>query len=131
MQAEPPQNYHVLVVDGFSGDAIPAHLLTREAVGAYLRHLRPDGALAVHISNRYLDLAPLAAALARERRLEPMFVERKPPADNGEFTSSWIVATSNRELLENLRRAGAQPAAGRPRLRPWTDDYSNILTLLK
>ena len=64
MEAEPPQAYDVLALDAFSSDAIPVHLLTEEAVEIYLRHLKPDGVLAVHVSNRYLDLEPVVANLA-------------------------------------------------------------------
>jgi len=65
LEREQPENFDVLAVDAFSGDAIPVHLLTREAMDLYFRHLRPDGLLAVHISNRHLDLLPVLAVEAR------------------------------------------------------------------
>src|SRR5207247_10321436 len=66
LEHEPPQQFDVLAVDAFSGDAIPVHLLTREAVALYLRHLKPTGILAIHTSNTYLRLAPIVQLLARD-----------------------------------------------------------------
>ena len=65
LERESPENFDVLAVDAFSSDSIPVHLLTLEAMELYFRHLRPDGVLAVHISNRYLDLAPVLAGETR------------------------------------------------------------------
>ena len=64
LEREPPQNFDVLILDAFSGDSIPVHLLTRQAFEVYFRHLRPGGIVAVHVTNRYLDLAPVVDALA-------------------------------------------------------------------
>src|SRR5260370_40377995 len=66
LEREPPQRFDVLAVDAFSSDAIPVHLITREALGSYLRHMKPDGIVAFHVSNRFLDLVPVVARIARE-----------------------------------------------------------------
>ena len=112
------QNFDVLSVDAFSSDAIPIHLLTREALGLYFKHLKPDGILALHISNRYLDLAPVCAAGA-----EYFHKEARTVSDDGEggsylSSSTWVLVTSHPEWFEQLRllRRGYQrrqsPASG-------------------
>ena len=128
-----PQNYDVLVVDAFSSDAIPVHLLTREVMKLYFRLLKPDGVLAVHISNRYLDLAPVC-----ERGAE--FVGKKATvvmddASENTFANSttWVLITSpDNNVFQNSSFEGANmfPAKAEPAFRGWTDDYSSILPIL-
>ncbi len=131
LEAEPPQGYDVLIVDAFSGDAIPAHLLTREAVGLYLRHLSRDGILAIHISNRYLDLSPLAGALAREYGTQALIHFHTPADRNVEYASRWALISENQAFRRRARSMGADPVEVPPGFRVWTDDYSNMLRLLQ
>ena len=81
LEREAPQQFDLLVVDAFSGDSIPVHLLTREALTTYLRHMKPHGIIAFHVTNRYLSLAPVVEAVARERRLQAILIART--ADDG------------------------------------------------
>jgi hypothetical protein len=131
LEREPPQGFDLLAVDAFSSDAIPVHLLTREAFALYWRHLKPDGVLAVHVSNRYVDLAPIVALVAREfgkTARKWASVDDPPNAVDG---STWILVTSNKKLLENAPLAGAgQVDVGRL-AHPWTDDYSDVWSVLR
>src|SRR4029453_16883483 len=96
-ESEPPQAFDVLVVDAFSSDAIPVHLLTLEAFEVYLRHLAPGGALAVHVTNRHLDLKPVVRGAAGRLGLE---AEHVPSTLNGfAWGSDWMLVSRDRTLL--------------------------------
>ena len=133
MEAQQPPNYDVLVVDAFSSDAIPVHLLTKEVMKLYFTLLKPDGVLAVHISNRYLDLAPVCARGAE-------FVGKKATvvaddASDNTFANSttWVLITSqDNNVFQNPSFEGANmyPATAATTFRGWTDDYSSILPIL-
>ena len=112
----------MLALDAFSGDSIPVHLLTREAFQIYFRHLKPEGLLAVHVSNRYLDLAPVVAKLAAA--LGKTAAQVVSPGDEKAQTllATWILVGSNLEFPR---------VAARDDLRLWTDDYSNLFQVLK
>jgi spermidine synthase len=132
LAAEPPQAYDVLVIDAFSGDAIPVHLLTREAIQLYLRHLRPDGILAVHVSNQYLNLPPVVRQEADDAGLKSVAVESDEDVDIGVYSSDWVLLTRNADFLQKQQVADAgKPIAPLPGLRLWTDDYNSLLPLLK
>jgi spermidine synthase len=132
LESEPTQNFDVLVADAFSGDAIPVHLLTREALGLYFRHLRPEGVLAVHISNTYLNLRPVVARAAQDHGRQAVVVTTRADEVEGTFRSSWVLVSANREILESPPiRSVAVPLAPFPEFRPWTDDYSSLLGILK
>jgi spermidine synthase len=125
-----PQRFDVLAMDAFSSDAIPMHLLTREAIAVYLQHLSPSGILAVHVSNRYLDLEPVVRGIARHFGLAHVFVS----AAEGELTwsNTWALLTRDRRLLEI--DAITEVADTRDDDAPatlWTDDYSNLLGVLR
>ncbi len=128
---EPSQNFDVLVIDAFSGDAIPLHLLTTEALALYKRHLTPNGILAFHASNQYLDLAPEIALLATSADMQSRIVDTPSNEALGEFRSTWVLVTNNIAFLTHPEVA---PYALRidpiPTLRPWTDDYSSLLPLI-
>jgi hypothetical protein len=128
--------YDLLILDAFSSDAIPAHLLTREAFALYAERLARDGILAVHISNRYLDLAPVVAASARDAGLAARIREDGGEAAGVTRSASVWVALAHTEtplmLLEALRPdAGWRRLEPRPRFRTWTDDYTNLLRVLR
>ena len=128
---EAPNQFDVLVIDAFSGDAIPLHLLTTEALALYKTHLAPDGILAFHASNQYLDLAPEIALLAASANMQSRIVDTPSNEALGEFRSTWVLVTNSTAFLTNPAVA---PYALRvdpiPTLRPWTDDYSSLLPLL-
>jgi SAM-dependent methyltransferase len=123
----------VLAVDAFSSDAIPVHLLTREALAVYFRHLKPNGILALHISNRYLDLEPVCKGGADFFHKDAMTV-----TDDGEeapylSASTWVLLTSGTDIFNDdaFKNADIQPSKTMPNFRAWTDDYSNVFQILK
>jgi hypothetical protein len=122
------------VLDAFSSDSIPLHLLTREALHIYLDHLKPGGLLIFHVSNRYLRLAPALARLVQERGLASVEqLESVGAADvrNGRSDSDWVVATADAESVGLLAADQRwKPIAWPEQMRVWTDDYSNILAVL-
>jgi hypothetical protein len=126
-----PQNFDVLVVDAFSGDAIPIHLLTTQAVELYKRHLAPGGILAFHISNSHVDLEPEIALLAKNAGMDVRRVSSYENHDRGEFTATWMLLTNNSGFFTQPEVAAhvRQPAVG-PNARLWTDDYSSLLPLI-
>ena len=129
-QTSPP--YDVLVLDAFSGDAIPIHLLTAQAIALYRRHLQPGGVLAIHISSQYLDLAPQLALQALNARLNAVIIHSDADDARGIFAADWVLMTANQDLLSRPEIANAaQPLRRIPGLRLWTDDYSSLLPLLK
>jgi spermidine synthase len=132
LAAEPPQNYDVLVVDAFSGDAIPVHLLTREAIQLYMRQLQPAGILAVHVSNQYLDLAPVVRQQADDAGLSSLLVISEEDPDIGVYASDWVLVTRNQNFLSLSDVASAgEPIDPKAGLRLWTDDYNSLLPVLK
>jgi hypothetical protein len=120
LEREAPRNFDVLVVDAFSGDSIPVHLLTREAFALYARHLKPDGILAVNVTNRYLDLRPVVEGAARASGRQARVLETLADPARAAYASTWVLVTANQD----------GPAEARP-ARLWTDDYSNLFQLLR
>jgi hypothetical protein len=129
---ETPQNFDVLVIDAFSGDAIPIHLLTTQAMTVYRRQLAPGGILAFHVSNQYLELTPEIAALAAASGMEARVVDTPPQEARGEFRATWVLVTSNAGFLAQPQVAAfAREIPARPDVRAWTDDYSSLLPVLQ
>jgi SAM-dependent methyltransferase len=132
LEREPLQNFDVLALDAFSSDAIPVHLLTVEAFKTYLRHLKPGGVLAVHISNRYLDLVPVVQQAARHLSLEVRQVENDDDDDAGVYRSDWMLVSASPAAFEGrLLKEAAERIDAVPRVRLWTDDYSDLYRILK
>jgi SAM-dependent methyltransferase len=132
LEREPPQGYDVIVVDAFSSDSIPVHLMTREAMEVYRRHLREGGLVAFHVSNRYLDLAPIVGGLADVTGMRA-YQLRDEPADRSVLAPSlWVIVTRNDALIERFatERLG-EIVRRRDDLRLWTDDYSNLLDVVQ
>lgn len=133
LERQPPQRYDVIVVDAFSSDSIPVHLLTREAFELYFRHLSPGGILAVHISNKYLTLEPVVQKNADEMKKVAYVIEDEP--DNTEYMSAttWMLVANRDQVFgetpldRKILTAYKAPAG----FRAWTDDYSNIVKILK
>ena len=127
-----PQNYDLLVLDVFSSDAIPAHLLTKESFDLYLKHLAPDGILAAHITNLHLDLQPVFWQLAKYYHLDIVRINRA--ADNqGGYESHWILMARDPGLLElpAIRENAVNLSGYSTNIKLWTDDYSNLFQILK
>jgi len=132
LAAEPPQQFDVLLVDAFAGDSIPVHLLTREAFEIYFRHVKPEGVLAFHVSNRFLDLREVVAAQAAALGRRALAVTSPGHTADRTYEATWVLVSASRDLL-NLpvfKNAG-QPVELSRRRRLWTDDYSNLFQALK
>ena len=125
----------MLAVDAFSSDAIPVHLITREALGVYLRHVKADGIVAFHVSNRFLDLIPVVARLAKENGVHAVLVRDDPDeeVDYRRSRTDWVLVSRDPGALrrpEIVARGAVEPE-DRPEWRTWTDDYSNLVQILK
>jgi SAM-dependent methyltransferase len=131
LEREAPQAFDVLAVDAFTSDAIPVHLLTKEAFAQYWRHLKPDGVLAVHVTNRYIDLEPIVALAAEEAAKTARMVYLPIDEANAVNNSFWILITGNPSFFTPPIRNVSTPAMTRPGVRAWTDDYSNLWQLLR
>jgi hypothetical protein len=143
------ERYGILVIDAFSSDSVPVHLITREALSLYLDRIRPDGLILFHVSQRYLDLAAVLANLAAETGLTGYFLNDPSNWRVGKAPSQWVVLARNPRQLERLtgppplpgnREANAPPVLAAPPWRPlkpdpkrgvWTDDYSNLLGVFR
>ena len=129
---EPDQQFDVLVLDAFSGDSIPIHLLTREAFATYFRHLKPDGFLAAHVSNQYLDIGSVVERMGLQFAKQAVVVESPGNNDSRRLPATWVLLTSSQRLLENPRlKALAGSSDSKPAADVWTDDYSNLFRVLK
>lgn len=132
LEREAPQRFDVLAVDAFSSDSIPVHLVTREALAVYRRHLAERGAVAFHITNRYLDLSGVVRRLADEAGLQALRVHDQPGDDSPNYRSDWIILSADPELLAALRAQGAKAVEPSPASRAtWTDDHHNLFEVLK
>jgi SAM-dependent methyltransferase len=127
-----PRGYDVLAIDAFSSDSIPVHLITREAIELYARHLAPDGIVAVHISNRFLDLKPVLANIAEATGLAARLVSDSPEDDRAASSTDWVLLARNAAVLDDPGLAGRAvplpPVAG---FSLWTDQFNNLLDVLK
>jgi hypothetical protein len=126
---EVPQDYNVIVLDAFSSDSIPTHLLTVEAFECYRKHLAPNGVIAVHISNRYLRLAPVVRRLAEHFGMEVSLISDSGDAKRMQSTSDWVLVTRNKPFL---KKHPSDPWDKDDLVGPlWTDQYSNLFQILK
>jgi spermidine synthase len=134
LEAEPPQSFDILVLDAFTSDAIPVHLLTREAMQLYLRHLKSDGLLAVHTSNRHLDLRPVVENLARHFNMEhAVVVRRQPSRTSTVLESTWVLVSKRRDFFtQPVIQNATAPELRKPSQIPlWTDEYASLFPLLR
>ncbi len=132
LESEPSQQFDVLVMDAFSGDSVPVHLITREAFRNYFRHLKPDGIVAVNVSNRYLNLQPVMAAAAAEFGKVALLYEYSPDEDDFLcFACTWVLIMDRKtaDAHPSLTKAG-EVLKPRPGFRIWTDDFSNLFGIL-
>ena len=131
LEREPPQGFDVLAIDAFSSDAIPVHLITSEAVGVYLKHMKPGGVIAFHVTNRFLDLVPVVKALADAHGLRATWIR-----DEGEgplaSRSDWVLLARDGTVLDRPLIAEAETEiTEHPEWRLWTDDFNNLVQVLK
>ena len=136
LEREPDQQFDVLAMDAFSGDSIPMHLLTREAMQIYLRHLKPGGVIIFQATNRFINIAPIVASLANEFGMASVLISDSPDSEEGPdyWTSSTdqVIVTSNRALLQSAKiRDAATEIAIPAGFRVWTDDFNNLVRVLK
>ena len=129
LEREAPQGFDVLAIDAFSSDAIPVHLITREAVEVYLKHMKPEGVIAFHVTNRYLDLVPVVEGIANELGLALLWMSDEGGDLLGN-SSSWVLLAKDQAHLAGLADA-ATSFEPRRDWRVWTDDFNNILQVLK
>jgi hypothetical protein len=136
LAVEPDRRYALLIVDAFSSDAIPVHLLTREAFALYARVLADSGAILVHISNRHLNLRPVVAELARATGFVALIADYRPlpsrAEDEFDYQCDWVLLTRRVEdagsLAEDERWEPMRPT---DRRAMWTDDYSNVVSVIR
>jgi hypothetical protein len=133
---EPSQQFDLLAIDAFSGDSIPMHLITLEAMEIYVRHIKPGGVIVFQATNRFVDIAPVVERLASTLGLQAVMVSDVPESSSGAdywlADTDQIIVTRNRELLAaEPVKSVAQPLSPRPDMRIWTDDFYNLLRVLK
>ena len=131
MEREPPQNYDVLVIDAFSSDSIPVHLITREAMEVYLKHMKPGGVVAFHVTNRFLHLAPVVKRIADAGGLQAALIS--DDAEGSDLArTDWVLVTRDAALLKRGEiAAAANPIDEIRGLGVWTDDFNNLFQILK
>ena len=131
LEREAPQGFDVLAIDAFSSDAIPVHLITHEALGIYLKHMKPSGIVAFHVTNRFLDLVPVVEGLAHERDLWFAWISDSDYGPGGS-SSEWVLLSADPAALEKPGIVdAATPIAARRDWRLWTDDFNNLVQVLK
>jgi hypothetical protein len=136
LEREPARGYDVMGIDAFSGDSIPMHLVTREAMAIYVKHVKPDGVIVFQATNRFIDLLPVVKRLAAEHGMTAVNVSDSPASDTGpEYwysSTDQIIVTRNRQLLEHPFIADvADPIEDRAGLPTFTDSHHNLLRILK
>ena len=140
LEREPPQNFDLLALDAFSGDAIPVHLLTREAFELYARHLKTNGIIAVHISNRYLDLEPVIVNLARHFNYKLAVisydeddVDEEVESDWWMYSSTWVLLTHSEEIVNSPAISSAASAlkTNAVKIPLWTDDFASLFQVME
>ena len=132
LEHQPPQEFDILVLDAFSGDAVPVHLLTVEAFELYRRHLRPDGIIAVHVSNRYLNLFPVVATAAKRHAMHMVYVNTTRDETAADAASDWLLLTRNEDFVHDLWIQDVSSLCDDLSYPPvlWTDQYSSLLKVL-
>ncbi len=130
LEREPSQQFDVLIIDAFSSDAIPVHLITAQALGIYRRHMKPGGIIAFHVTNRYLNLVPVVEGLATVHRLLMIHIADSPEAPAS--SSDWLLLSDRRASLDKpILTEAAKEVEVRTDWRLWTDDFNNLVQVLK
>jgi spermidine synthase len=136
LEREPPQGFDMLAADAFSSDSVPMHLITREALELYLRHVRPGGVVVFNVTNRYLDLAPVVKRLADSLGLHARLVSHSPDPDSAEYhlyaSTDFVLVTADPRLFERPQLADVAEEIKAPaKVSVWTDDFNNLLQALR
>lgn len=133
LESERPQQFDILVLDAFAGDAVPVHLLTKEAFEIYLKHVKPDGVIAVHISSMHLDLKSVVWKQAEFFNLKNAWVENVENDKMGILASDWILLTNNEKFIKSkvIENAASPQSDGYKKIRLWTDEHLNLFEILK
>jgi len=130
LERDPPQQFDLLSLDAFSSDAIPMHLMTREALRMYRRHVKPDGVIVFNVTNRFIRLAPLLHEVAKAEGMTAILISDDPTEDIYSGTE-YVLVTANKAFIEDKRFADAVKIEPIPGLKPWTDDFNNLFDVLK
>ncbi len=133
MEAEPSQEFDLLILDAFSGGAVPVHLLTVEAFEIFLRHLKSDGVIAMHVSTVYLDLQSVIWKMAKRLDLKSAWIKNDENDAEGIFASDWIILTRDESFINQkvIQAALTDPRSDFDRIDLWTDEHINLFQILK
>lgn len=130
LERDPKQNFDMLSIDAFSSDAIPMHLMTREALRVYKSQIKPDGAIVYNVTNRFINLAPMVKLLAESEGMKAILISHNPDTDEYNYTD-YVIVTNNEKLLANERFREPAEIDKLPGLKVWTDDYNNLFDVLR
>jgi SAM-dependent methyltransferase len=130
LERDPPQKFDLLSIDAFSSGSIPIHLLTREALRAYKRHLAPGGVIVYNVTNRFVRLSPLLKLVAEAEGMKAIAVSDEPTEDRYSGTE-YLLVTDNERLLADKRFAGAEEIEPIPGLVAWTDAFNNLFKVVR
>ena len=130
LEREEPQRFDVLVLDAFSADAIPTHLLTKECGDLYMKHLNEDGILAVHITNRHVDLKPVCNGLAKEFGLAAVSAISMKDSEMGTSDAQWVLLSRSGETLNKIDFGQTATSSLGESAILWTDNFSNLLSVM-
>jgi len=131
LEREPKQNFDVLVVDAFFGDAIPVHLLTTQALGLYRQHMKPGGVIAIHVTNQFLNLVPVVANLADAHHLFVLYIQDHRETGLARANDWMLLSDRAASLGLSKLTEAARAIEKRPDWRLWTDDFNNLVQVLK
>ena len=139
MENEPSQNLDFIIMDAFSSDAVPVHLLTKEAFEIYQRHLKSDGVILVNISNRYLDLRPVVENAARAFGFRAHAINHDDGGGDDDeggwwlYSSTWMILSKNQAFMDRpaLQAAASPPLTEKNDIPLWTDDYTSMFKILQ
>lgn len=131
LEQEASNRFDVLAVDAFSGDSVPVHLLTREALRVYLRHIDDAGIVAFHVSNKFVNLAPVVQQLARDQGAHAVFVRDEPARGSLLHPNEWMLVAKSAAVLEQPALRSRTRAVAAQALPTWTDDFNNLFQVLK
>ena len=130
LEQEPNQKFDVLVIDAFSGDSVPVHLLTKEAFSHYFRHLKPDGVLALHITNRFLNLKPVVKSAADAFGQDIKVITHEGTAGNDGYRSEWALISKDKNFFKHVLLVNAKDIEAPKNFKLWKDDYSSLISIL-
>jgi spermidine synthase len=136
MLEQPEGAFDLIILDAFASDSIPTHLVTQEAFAIYLKHLRPGGAMAIHISNRFFNLEPMLAALTKNLGLYARFGESMTMGATREavfLPTRWVVVAPDEAIITRIESQNPmwRNLQENPAIKAWTDEYSNLLAVMK